>query len=498
MPAPSPTENVVPPVPEGAGPDLAAAWPAMCPPVRERYAAAGAGSRARELALRWLRWQARRHVQRPGNGATTAGAANRDSVIPAQPRILAIQPDHLGGMLLTTPALRLLKLAWPDSEITVLAGPWAADVPAHCPAVSRVRVTRFPGFERAAPPGGLLGGLRAKVTPYTFLYDTAAALADEGFHLAITFHADYWQGAVVSALSRIPHRLGYAVPEAVPFLSLGLPRPRLPIGATGRDLPRPHVAELGLALARQAITLAGLAVRAGFDGRMLYEPSAAERAEAWRLWQANELHQTPAVVAVHPAPGAAAKRWPPQRFALLGDHLAGRYGARIVLTGGPADVEEARAIAAASWQRPVVLAGQTSFGTLAALLERCRFAVGTDNGAMHLATARGVPTLRLFGPVDAPSWRGWTGYDLPAAADGPQATLATQGDPGGQGAQGMRQASPPALVVTSTIPCAPCHRLDLPAWSEVGGGEAYPCMQDISVERVVAAAEELWKLTAGR
>ncbi|MGH2355003.1 MAG: glycosyltransferase family 9 protein, partial [Chloroflexota bacterium] len=417
-------------------------------------------------------------AQRRLGGSGEEGAA----AIPVDARILAIQPDHLGGMLLTTPALRLLKQAFPTGELTVLAGPWAADVPAHCPAVDQVRVCPFPGFERAARPAGFPAGFPARlsrgIAPYRLILDTAAALAEERYHVAITFHTGFWWGTALSALAGIPHRLGYSTPEAEPLLSRTLPLHRRPVGATGRDQPRPHVAELGLALARETIALTGRPVPdgpAGFDGRMAYEPAPAERAEAWRLWRANDLDEAPAVVAIHPSPGAPPKRWPPERFALLGDHLAGRYGARIVITGGPGDVEEARAVAGASAHRPVVLAGQTSFGTLAALFERCRFAAGTDNGAMHLATARGVPTLRLFGPIDPATWGGWPGYT------------------------GSADESPPALAAGSSLACAPCHRLDLPAWENVAGGTgvAYPCMRDVTVESAIAAAEALWSRTAG-
>jgi ADP-heptose:LPS heptosyltransferase len=112
-----------------------------------------------------------------------------------------------------------------------------------------------------------------------------------------------------------------------------------------------------------------------------------------------------------------------------------------------------------------VLAGRTSFGVLAALFERCRFACGTDNGAMHLATARDVPTLRLFGPVDPAAWGAWSGQ------------------------VGTGQ---PAIAVAAGLACAPCHRLDLPPWGADDGGVAYPCMRDVDVEAVIAAAERLW------
>lgn len=451
--------------PPDATPDLLAAWPAMCPPVRARYLADGQSHRARALIQRWLGWRARSRM--PG----------APGPIPDNPRILAIQPDHLGGMLLTTPALRLLKAAWPQGEITVLAGPWAIDVPEHCQAVDRVLACPFPHFLRQAQPGGQTqpGGPFSRAwrafRPYQQLLETAATLETERYHLAIVFHTDFPWGAALSALAGIPHRLGYAAAEAAPFLSRSLPHPRPLIGAAGRGaVPAGrHVAALGLALAHEALALAGRSAPPTFSARMAYEPSSAERAEAHRLWGTHELQGATAVVAIHPAPGAPAKRWPPQRFALLGDHLAGRYDARVVITGGPGDIAEAEAVASASYRRPVVLAGRTTFGVLAALLERCRFAVGTDNGALHLATARGVPTLRLFGPVDPLTWGSWAGPSVDA-------------------------------VVAPALACAPCHRLDLPPWEVAAHSAevAYPCMRDVAVEQVIAAVEQLWSSTADR
>jgi ADP-heptose:LPS heptosyltransferase len=472
-----------------------AAWAAMCPPVRQRYAAegiTGAGATApaapaapaapglsgkgggrrlgRALVLGPLhRVAAFRLARRPAPAA-----------LPQRARILLIQPDNLGGMLLTTPVMRLLKAALPDCELTVMAGAWAADVAGHCPAVDRVEVCPFPGFGRpagGADGAGAVARLGRAISPWSLLARTAPGLAAEGYHLAVVCHADFFWGAALAAVAGIPHRLGYATSDAAPFLSRSLPLPPRPVGAPARARPAPGVAALGLALAREALDLAGADVPAGFDGKAQYEPAPPERAAAARLWRNNRLDEARAVVAIHPAPGAPAKRWPAQRFAIVADHFAGRYGARIVVTGGPGDVDEARAVAAACHRPPLVLAGETSFGELAALLERCRLVLGTDNGALHLATTRGVPTVRLFGPVDPAAWGGWTGL------------------PGGP-------PPPPTVSVAAGIACAPCHRLDLPPWTAVAGGgpgapagDAYPCMRDVTAEAVIAAVERVWAVT---
>ena len=43
-------------------------------------------------------------------------------------RILIIRPDHLGDMLLTTPAIKAIKAQRPELSIHVLCGEWCADV----------------------------------------------------------------------------------------------------------------------------------------------------------------------------------------------------------------------------------------------------------------------------------------------------------------------------------------------------------------------------------
>ena len=69
-------------------------------------------------------------------------------------RILVIRPDHIGDVLLITPALRLLRQTFPEAEITALVGPWSEVVLAENPHLDRIEVCRFPGFDRSQPRQG--------------------------------------------------------------------------------------------------------------------------------------------------------------------------------------------------------------------------------------------------------------------------------------------------------------------------------------------------------
>jgi len=107
---------------------------------------------------------------------------------------------------------------------------------------------------------------------------------------------------------------------------------------------------------------------------------------------------------VHPGAAYPGRRWPPERFAAVARHLA-EAGHYVRITGGPAEVELARRVAAAAGLRPgAVLAGRTSTVELAAVVAAARVVVSGDTGIAHLASAYRRPSVVLFGPVSPQLW----------------------------------------------------------------------------------------------
>jgi heptosyltransferase-2 len=49
---------------------------------------------------------------------------------------------------------------------------------------------------------------------------------------------------------------------------------------------------------------------------------------------------------------------------------------------------------------PIDLTGKTAIADLPALLSRCHVFIGNDSGAMHVASAVGLPVVGVFGPTD--------------------------------------------------------------------------------------------------
>jgi ADP-heptose:LPS heptosyltransferase len=122
-------------------------------------------------------------------------------------------------------------------------------------------------------------------------------------------------------------------------------------------------------------------------------PEAVAAAGDW--WQKQGLQGRP-VVALIPASNMHLKRWPAARWATLSDHLAeGGYAPLLLLPPGP---DPAEAVLRHTRRPPLVL--RAALDQVAAVLARCRLAVGVDTGLLHLAAAVGTRYVGLFGPTN--------------------------------------------------------------------------------------------------
>jgi ADP-heptose:LPS heptosyltransferase len=101
------------------------------------------------------------------------------------------------------------------------------------------------------------------------------------------------------------------------------------------------------------------------------------------------------------------RRWPPERFAAVADHLSAR-GLRVVLTGGAEEHQIVSDVAQAMRSPSVNLVGRTSLGALAALLCDAELLVSNDTGVMHVGEAVRTPLVAVS--FDPEGWR-WAPQD---------------------------------------------------------------------------------------
>src|SRR5204863_7933423 len=154
------------------------------------------------------------------------------------------------------------------------------------------------------------------------------------------------------------------------------------------------------------------------------------------------------------SPGAAygsAKRWLPERFAEAAGRLAKERGAKIALFGSKDERALCEQVAGLLNDFPVTnYAGQTSLAQFIELAAACELFLTNDSGAMHIASALGVPTVAIFGATD----------DLATGPTGPH-----------------------ARVVRQPVECSPCLLRECPI--------DHRCMTRVGPDRVAAVALEL-------
>ncbi len=97
----------------------------------------------------------------------------------------------------------------------------------------------------------------------------------------------------------------------------------------------------------------------------------------------------------------AGKHWPNSYFAKLARRIADERSTRVLVLCGPAERDQARAIARDSGS-PLVRSladAAPSIGLTKAAIARASLLVTTDSGPRHFAPAFGVPVVSLFGPT---------------------------------------------------------------------------------------------------
>lgn len=97
------------------------------------------------------------------------------------------------------------------------------------------------------------------------------------------------------------------------------------------------------------------------------------------------------------------RNWLPERYAAVADHAADRHGMRIILCGGPSDVERAMAAAIVKHARTPLVnqVAKDTLPQLLALLARGTVLLTPDSGPAHMATMVDTPVIGLYGATNS-------------------------------------------------------------------------------------------------
>jgi heptosyltransferase-2 len=279
-------------------------------------------------------------------------------------RILIVRTDRMGDVLLSTPVIKALRMAYPRSYIAMMVGPNARDIVEGNPYLDEVII-----FDKDVKHKGIALTIRF-----------ARRLAKKEFDLALILHPTN-RVHLVTLLAGIPYRLGYNRKMG----NLLTER----IIHTKQDGER-HEADYNLDLLRF------LGIRTG-DPKLYM--SLKKEAQIWArdILEKAGVGSTDKLLAIHPAASCPSKIWPAERFARVADALAQRFGFKVLVLSGIRDIKIAESVINSMSSQAIDLAGRTTVAQLAAVLARCRLFISNDSGPVHIAAALGIPVISIFG-----------------------------------------------------------------------------------------------------
>lgn len=321
------------------------------------------------------------------------------------------------------PALTALRRRFPGARITLLARPWVAGL------YDNSLVDDILPYELARGAKDL----RAK-------WDLARRLHRMRYDCAILLPNSFDAAALVWA-ARIPIRIGYDRDGRGLLLTDPIQPPK------PGEIPE-HQRYYYLELLRRA----GLITSVPAVDAIRIPGIHGLNKEGRRLLTERNLYGPWVGV----SPGAAfgtAKRWIPERFAEAAIEVARHVRGGVALFGSADERELCARIAVAVQEAGIAahnFAGQTTLEEFIALASTCQAFLTNDSGAMHIASALGVPTVTVFGATDH-------------VATGPTGPL--------------------ARIVREKVECSPCLLRECPI--------DHRCMTAVSASRVVKEAFEV-------
>ena len=283
--------------------------------------------------------------------------------------ILITKPSSLGDIVLALPALRALRMSFPEAKISWLIRPEFAGLVENHPHLDETII-----FDRK-----FLGKAWFHPCAFGALMSLIGKLRRSRFDVIFDFQG-LFRTASLAWLSGCKTRFGMA--NAREFATFFYTH------KVTQNIEEIHMVDYYLKII-QAAGASDFGVEFIFPSNPDAEDSAAE------LLANHGIKENYAVF----IPGSAHqdKCWPPERFARLAEKISSDYNLSVVATGSASEADIVEKIQEKANVTIESLAGQTSLSGLVALLKRAALVVSNDTGPGHIAAALGVPLVMMFG-----------------------------------------------------------------------------------------------------
>lgn len=268
--------------------------------------------------------------------------------------------NRIGDTLFSLPAIRALKIRYPEAKLTVFTKPLPVELYMHNPHIDKIII-----FDSKRDCQKLHQGRLGLIK----------TLRDSGFDLAVLLHNNI-ESALVTFLSGIPERIGYRKEFRSVFLTKSLPFPKNPTQRTEQFLEITKLVECDTKEKKPDLYL-----------------SEIER--EWAINKLGDLH--PPLVGIIPGAQEISRIWDSGKFAAVADTLIEKAKANVLIFGGPGDKKFSSSIKSKMENIPLDFTGKLSLREFMAIIKTCDLVISNDTGPMHIACLLGVEVITFFG-----------------------------------------------------------------------------------------------------
>ncbi|MFC1594381.1 lipopolysaccharide heptosyltransferase II [Candidatus Omnitrophota bacterium] len=280
-------------------------------------------------------------------------------------KILLVNVNWLGDVLFSTPVIKALKKAYPESKLACMVVPRCREVLDGNPYIDEIIL-----FDEKTLHRNIFKRLK-------FIN----SLRKKQFTKAFILHRSLTRALIVF-LAGIPERIGYNTKKRGFLLTKKIALP-------GSDM---HRSDQYL----NVIESYGISVE---DRTYDFFVSDDNRAYAEKLFREAGIAENDFVVVINPGGNWDPKRWLKENFAAVADQLIQRYHAKVIIAGATKDIALAWQIRDLMQEQPILITGKTTLKQLAAAMQKAHVVISADSGPAHIASAVGAGVIMLFGPT---------------------------------------------------------------------------------------------------
>jgi ADP-heptose:LPS heptosyltransferase len=284
--------------------------------------------------------------------------------------ILLIRLDHLGDVLLTTPAVKSLKQRFPHARTTMVVKEWAFEAIKDNPHIDKVIIFN-PSWTIASQEG-------TKTASLSGICKLILQLRKECFDLAIDFKGDP-RNILIAYLSGARRRISYAIRGGGFLLTDIVPYD-----------PGIHEIDKNLKL------LTPLGIHSE-DSHMELFINCEDRTMVEQIFAQEGIDLNRKTIALHYGGASRYKRWDMKKFIILAERLTASNFTNVLIFGGHYERKASRL--GENPKNGIIVMPDMTICQMAAAFKRCDLLVCNDSGPMHVGIAVGTPTVAIFGPT---------------------------------------------------------------------------------------------------